>query len=100
MAGLWTHSFVNERVHLPGANLPSLVAIDLGAESCRVSLLTPGGKMRLVHRFANAPVSRGESLVWDMDTILSEIEIGLRRCAEHAASPIASIGVDGWAVDY
>jgi rhamnulokinase len=56
--------------------------------------------MRLVHRFANAPVSRGESLVWDMDTILSEIEIGLRRCAEHAASPIASIGVDGWAVDY
>ena len=85
---------------MPGSNLPSLVAIDLGAESCRVSLLTPGGKMRLVHRFANAPVSRDESLVWDMDGILSQIATGLRLCAEDATSPIASIGVDGWAVDY
>ncbi|HEX6771141.1 MAG TPA: FGGY-family carbohydrate kinase [Acidobacteriaceae bacterium] len=85
---------------MSGSNLPSLVAIDLGAESCRVSLLTPGEKMRLVHRFANAPVSRGESLMWDIDRILSEIEIGLRRCAEQATDPIASIGVDGWAVDY
>lgn len=82
---------------------PSFVAIDLGAESCRVSLLTAVKgklKIRLVHRFPNAPVTRGESLFWDLERILSQIERGLLRCAEMAAAPITSIGVDGWAVDY
>ncbi len=88
--------------NLPSGSLPSLVAIDLGAESCRVSLLTPGTRpqIRLVHRFANAPVSRGESLFWDLERILPEIERGLLQCGEQATAPIASIGVDGWAVDY
>jgi rhamnulokinase len=89
--------------NLPPASLPSLVAIDLGAESCRVSLLTPGTEgpqIRLVHRFPNAPVSRGESLFWDLEQILLEIERGLLRCGEQATAPVASIGVDGWAVDY
>jgi rhamnulokinase len=89
--------------NLPSGSLPSLVAIDLGAESCRVSMLTPGNdgpQIRLVHRFANAPVSRGESLFWDLERILPEIEQGLLRCGEQATAPIASIGVDGWAVDY
>ena len=89
--------------NLPSGRLPSLVAIDLGAESCRVSLLTPGiegPQIRLVHRFPNAPVSRGESLFWDLEQILPEIERGLMLCGEQASSPVASIGVDGWAVDY
>ena len=89
--------------NLPSGRLPSLVAIDLGAESCRVSLLTPGiegPQIRLVHRFPNAPVSRGESLFWDLEQILKEIERGLMLCGEQASSPVASIGVDGWAVDY
>jgi rhamnulokinase len=84
-------------------SFPSFVAIDLGGESCRVSLLTAGKanpQMRLVHRFPNAPVTRGQSLFWDLQRILSEIERGLLRCAELAAVPVASIGVDGWAVDY
>jgi rhamnulokinase len=91
------------RRDLPGSKLPSLVAIDLGAESCRVSLLTGSSEkpeIRLVHRFPNAPITRGESLFWDLDRILSEIEKGLLRCAEQVTVPIASIGVDGWAVDY
>jgi rhamnulokinase len=89
--------------NLPSGSLPSLVAIDLGAESCRVSLLTSGREgpqIRLVHRFPNAPVSRGESLFWDLEQILREIERGLLRCGEQATAPIVSIGVDGWAVDY
>jgi rhamnulokinase len=88
---------------LPGSHLPSLIAIDLGAESCRISLLTGGDakpQIRLVHRFPNAPVARGESLFWDIDRILHEIEKGLLLCAEQATAPVASIGVDGWAVDY
>lgn len=89
--------------NLPLGSFPSFAAIDLGAESCRVSLLTPGTEgpqIRLVHRFPNAPVSRGESLFWDLEQILPEIERGLLRCGEQANAPIASIGVDGWAVDY
>lgn len=81
----------------------ALVAIDLGAESCRVCLLQwPGGTpaVRIVHRFSNAPVASGSSLRWNLDRICRELEQGLRRCAELAPEGIASIGVTGWAVDY
>ncbi len=82
---------------------PGLVGIDLGAESCRVSLLQWQAGVpviRMVHRFANRPVQRGEGLYWDLERILGELEQGLRRCAELAQEGIASIGVTGWAVDY
>lgn len=88
---------------LPSGSLPSLVAIDLGAESCRVSLLTTGTdgpQIRLVHRFPNAPMSRGDSLRWDLPRILEEVERGLLKCGEQTTGPIATVGVDGWAVDY
>ena len=83
---------------------PALVAIDLGAESCRVSLLrwtlqTP--EARVVHRFANGPVQRGKSLRWDIEAIARGVEKGLRLCAELVGNrTIAAMGVDGWAVDY
>jgi rhamnulokinase len=86
-----------------GSNPPNLVAIDLGAESCRVSLLqwrAQGPRIKLIHRFSNSPATIGEELHWDLSRILSEIEDGLIRCAQKTSGPIASIGVDGWAVDY
>src|SRR5438105_1055054 len=46
------------------------IAIDLGAESCRVSLGEWDGtraEVRLVHRFANGAVERGGHLYWDAD---------------------------------
>jgi len=79
------------------------VAIDLGAESCRVSLLRwsdKGPTVDLVHRVANGPVHRGSSLRWPLEQILQGIEEGLRRAAVAAPEGIASIAVDGWAVDY
>lgn len=88
---------------MPGSSLPNIVAIDLGAESCRVSLLQWEGqepRNELIHRFSNAPLASGEGLFWDFDRILAETKKGLLRCARAAAAPIASIGVDGWAVDY
>jgi rhamnulokinase len=88
---------------MPGSDLPNVVAIDLGAQSCRVSLLrwVDGlAYIELMHRFANAPVSHGGSLYWNLDRILSELENGLALCAEKCAEPIVAIGVDGWAVDY
>lgn len=86
-----------------GTHAPTMVAIDLGAESCRVSLLRWQGdeaEIRMVHRFANGPVADGEHLRWDLERICTELERGLRLCAEIAAEGIASLGVTGWAVDY
>jgi rhamnulokinase len=81
---------------------PAMVAIDLGAESCRVSLLrgTPdAAEIRMVHRFANGPIADGAHLRWDLKRICLELEHGLRLCAETATEGIASLGVTGWAVD-
>ncbi|MGC1462155.1 MAG: FGGY family carbohydrate kinase [Terracidiphilus sp.] len=82
---------------------PARVAIDLGAESCRVSLLRWEGdkpKIEVVHRIPNGPVHRGDSLHWPLDTILAGLENGLRKAAQWAPEGIASIGVDSWGVDY
>ena len=82
---------------------PVLVAVDLGAESCRVALLrwTEGQpEIRLIHRFANSPRNEGNGLRWDIAAIQEGVEEGLRTCAQLAPEGIAAIGVDGWAVDY
>lgn len=79
------------------------IAIDLGAESCRVSLLrwTDGrAEITEVHRIPNGPLQRGSSLHWPIETILAGLEEGLRAAARKAPEGIASIAVDGWAVDY
>ena len=85
----------------------ALVAIDLGAESCRVSLLrwlNGQPEIELVHRLPNGPVSiktdGGESLRWPLDNILAGVKEGLRKAAALAPEGIQSIAVDGWAVDY
>jgi rhamnulokinase len=82
---------------------PVLVAVDLGAESCRVSLLRwneSQPEIFLVHRFANSARNEKKGLRWDLDAILNGVEEGLRGCAQLAPEGIAAIGVDGWAVDY
>jgi rhamnulokinase len=81
----------------------ALVAIDLGAESCRVSLLrwsAEGPRIQLVHRFANHAAERADGLRWDLGCILDGLHTGLRLCAEIAQEGVRSIAVDGWAVDY
>ena len=80
------------------------VAVDLGAESCRVSLLRWNKgqpELTLVHRFPNGPVRADDgSLRWPLTQIIAGVEEGIRRCAEYAPEGIASLAVDGWAVDY
>jgi rhamnulokinase len=79
------------------------VAIDLGAESCRVSLLRwPDNQPQItqIHRIANGPVQRGDSHHWPLSEILAGLEEGLRKAADSAPEGIASLAVDGWAVDY
>jgi rhamnulokinase len=79
------------------------IAVDLGAESCRVSLLRwVAGKptITLVHRFANAPREKDGGLRWDLGMIEAGLDHGLRQCAAIANEGVRSIAVDGWAVDY
>lgn len=84
-------------------DLRARVAIDLGAQSCRVSLLQwkkGGPEIRLVHRVANTPVHVRGALRWPFQAILAGLEEGLRKAAALAPEGVASIAVDGWAVDY
>jgi rhamnulokinase len=79
------------------------VAIDLGAESCRVSLLRwidDRPAISEVHRIPNGPMAHDSTLRWPLPRILSGIDEGLRQAACLATEGIASIAVDGWAVDY
>ena len=79
------------------------IAVDLGAESCRVSLAS-WHKARLtlqtIYRFPNAPIQIHQHLFWDIAAIQEGVLTGVVMCAEQAGGPIDSIGVDGWAVDY
>jgi rhamnulokinase len=82
---------------------PALVAVDLGAGSCRVALLRwihGRPAIQFAHRFSNGPVEQAGSLRWDIERIYAGVEEGLRLCASLAPEGIASIGIDGWAVDY
>lgn len=76
--------------------------MDLGAESCRVSLLRWQGdtaEVTVVHRFPNGPIE-DDGLRWPLATIESGVDEGLHRAAELAPEGIRSVAVDGWAVDY
>ena len=81
----------------------ALVAVDLGAESCRVSLLrwhTATPPRSLSSTASPTAPSNDNGLRWPLATIEAGIDDGLRRCAELAPEGIRSIAVDGWAVDY
>ncbi|HMI50568.1 MAG TPA: rhamnulokinase family protein [Candidatus Saccharimonadales bacterium] len=84
-------------------NRKALVAIDLGAQSCRVSLLRWNQghpAIEVVHRYRNAPLSVDGDLRWSLDAIFAGIMTGLNSCAVRAPEGIASVAIDGWAVDY
>ncbi len=85
----------------------ALIAVDLGAESCRVSLLSwqrDVPRIELVHRFPNNAIERPDGLRWDIERIRLGVEEGIRKCAhivaESSTAGIRSIAVDGWAIDY
>lgn len=79
-----------------------VLAVDLGATSVRVAAVdldsdTP--TVDVVHRWLHAPVRASDgSLRWDWPQLVAEVELGLERGM--ATGPVASIGVDGWGVDY
>ncbi|NYI03664.1 rhamnulokinase [Allostreptomyces psammosilenae] len=85
------------------ASAPSaFAAVDLGASSGRVVVGRVGaGTLDLteVHRFPNTPVRLPGGLHWDILALYRGVLEGLRGAAA-GPDPIASIGIDTWAVDY
>jgi len=76
------------------------LAFDLGAESGRAILgrLETGRlDIREVRRFPNEPVRQNGSLFWDVLRLWHEIGQALDATA---GTPLKSVGVDGWGVDY
>lgn len=78
----------------------TVLAVDLGAESGRVSAVTAGaGRLRqqVIHRFSNEPVRVGGTLHWNLLALWREVKRGVSRGRSLAP---ASVGVDSWAVDF
>lgn len=79
-----------------------VAAVDLGATSVRVAvvdLAADAPTVDVVHRRSHGPVEHADgSLRWDWHGIVEAVEGGLAAALD--AGPLASIGVDGWAVDH
>jgi rhamnulokinase len=83
--------------------VPSRVlAVDLGATSVRVAavdLRASEPEVEVLHRWQHDPVTSADgTLRWDWPRIVTEVEAGLELGV--ATGSVASIGVDGWGVDY
>ena len=79
-----------------------VLAVDLGATSVRVAAVDLGAAqpaVDVIHRWRHDPVASPDgTLRWDWPRIVAEVETGLERGI--GTGPVASIGVDGWGVDY
>ncbi|GIF01493.1 carbohydrate kinase [Paractinoplanes rishiriensis] len=78
--------------------MTEFAAVDLGASSGRVMVGRAGpGELALTeaHRFPNEPVRAAGTLLWDILSLYRGVLDGLAK-----AGPVASIGIDSWAVDY
>ena len=77
-------------------------AVDLGATNGRIIVGDWGRhglKLTEVHRFPNQFRSLAGHEYWDLAWIWSEVRSGLAK-ARHLFPRLASVGVDGWAVDH
>lgn len=79
------------------------LAVDIGASSGRHVLgLFDGKRLRLeeVYRFENGAVEAAGRLHWDLLGLWAHVRKGLRSAATTTSTPITSLGVDTWGVDF
>ena len=82
---------------MPGT---TYLAFDLGAESGRAvagEIRSGTLAIREIHRFANEPVTYGDSLHWDVARLWHEMRAALMMTRD---TTLAGIGVDTWGVDH
>ncbi len=80
----------------------SVLSVDLGAESGRVmgiSFSTQSLTVEEIYRFKNGAIRTPEGLHWDILRLWEEILQGLALAKRRDIHP-ASMGVDGWGVDF
>lgn len=80
-----------------------VAAVDLGAESGRVSLGRFDGtriEIEVIHRFPNRSTRLAGTLTWNTLELFIEIQQGLRKAGQVAGGPIASVGIDTWGCDF
>jgi rhamnulokinase len=85
-----------------GTAKATVAAVDLGAESGRVAQVGFDGErltLDVVHRFTHTPREVDGVLRWNLGTLEGGIREGLGTLA-NGDTEIASVGVDGWGVDY
>lgn len=78
----------------------TVLAIDLGAESGRVTAVSYDGRrlsLKEISRFPNIPVEAGGTIYWDVLNLWRNISEAIAE--GHATSPV-SVGVDTWGVDF
>lgn len=79
----------------------NVLAFDFGASSGRAIVgefkdnhLT----LHEVHRFTNYPITTDEGVFWDLENLMTQIQLGIKKAT--AAFPIVSLGIDTWGVDF
>ncbi len=79
-----------------------VAAVDMGATSVRVAVVeleAEAPRLEIVHRWQHGPETCPDGSVrWRWPELLKNVRLGLDHALE--TGPIASIGIDGWAVDY
>jgi rhamnulokinase len=83
--------------------MTTMVAVDIGAQSGRVTLgRFDGERIELaeLHRFTNIPVRTHGTLYWDVLGLYEGVLEGLRAAGRAAGGRVDSAGIDTWGVDY
>ena len=78
------------------------LAIDIGASGGRHILgWIEDGRLKHeeVYRFKNGIVIENGHSIWNMDSIVNNVIVGIRRCAVLGKIPY-SVAIDTWGVDY
>jgi rhamnulokinase len=78
-----------------------LLALDIGAESGRGVVGAFDGDVLTIEevaRFANVPVTSGETLTWDFPRLLADVRGTI--ASARSTHDLASVGIDTWGVDF
>ncbi|MBB6334084.1 rhamnulokinase [Schaalia hyovaginalis] len=82
--------------------MTTALAVDLGSASGRVlagTIVDDRIEVTDIHRFKHQAIRKNGSLIWDVDTMLEETIIGLRKAVELFPDSV-SVSVDTWGVDF
>ena len=81
--------------------MKNVLAVDIGASSGRAIMGEFDGtkiSLRELHRFDNTPVMLRGTFYWDILALFNEIKTGIALACRQ--TPVVSVGIDTWGVDF